>query len=456
MKTHVTSWLKAWFGDFDREELKKFLKLGIIFAFVVGVYWTLRPLKNSIFTSLVHPDNLPWAKLASLAMVFPMIIIYSKLVDKMARDKLFYVLGTLYALGMFAIGAAFMHPTIGLANTTIDATRILPWVWYVFTESYGSLMVALFWAFAADVVHPDSAKRGFPLVVMIGQLGSIFGPYFLTPLGKTVFGNSGPTVIICGLLMIPMMLGIYLFLKTTPKSQLSSYHGKNEETVEKQHEPGFLEGLFLMFKTPYLLGMFAIIMFTEIIVTIIDFHFQSLVYSSFASEVERTFYLGDFAVMVNLLTFLCLFFGVSNIQRRLGIKTSLVLVPLIIGGLVVLFWTYPVVKVLFWIMVGSKAIGYALNGPALKQLYIPTTKEVRYKSQAWIEAFGSRGSKAAGSGFNLLKKPFQCWYGAVQGVEYLVRFGAMLSGALLLIWLGVAVYLGKTYQKAVDNDKVVC
>ena len=33
-------------------------------------------------------------------------------------------------------------------------------------------------------------------------------------------------------------------------------------------------------------------------------------------------------------------------------------------------------------MVGSKAINYALNGPALKQLYIPTTTDVRFKAQA--------------------------------------------------------------------------
>ena len=45
----ITSFLKAWFGDFQREELKKFLKLGGIFALVIGVYWTLRPLKDSLF-----------------------------------------------------------------------------------------------------------------------------------------------------------------------------------------------------------------------------------------------------------------------------------------------------------------------------------------------------------------------------------------------------------------------
>ena len=68
------------------------------------------------------------------------------------------------------------------------------------------------------------------------------------------------------------------------------------------------------------------------------------------------------------------------------------------------FKFYTALTPLFWLMVASKAINYALNSPSMKQLYIPTSKDVRYKSQAWIESFGSRGSKAVGSGINDLHK----------------------------------------------------
>lgn len=453
---------KAWFGDFSREELKKFLKLGVIFSLVIGVYWTLRPLKDSIFQSMAHADYQPWAKLVSMMVLFPLVMVYGQVVEKVARHKLFYLLGGIYAIGAFIMGALFLHPTIGLANTTVSATRIVAWVWYVFVESYGSLVVALFWAFAADTASDESAKRGFPLVVMIGQLGSILGPLFLTPLGKKVFGNSAPTVIICGFLILVMMLAMAYFMASTPKSQLEGYHGHfatkadaaEHKAVEK--EPGFLEGLHLMVKQPYLLGIFAVIGVYEIIITIIDFHFKSLVYTSFASEAERAFYLGDYAVWVNIVSFLCLFLGVSNIQRRLGIKISLVLMPFIVLAMVISFWKFPVVGTLFNIMVIAKALNYALNGPALKQLYVPTSKEVKYQATAWIETFGSRGSKAAGSGFNMLKGPFQRTFGSEAGLAYLIGFGAYLSFGLLAAWFFIALYLGKTYEKAARDKTVVC
>ena len=116
------------------------------------------------------------------------------------------------------------------------------------------------------------------LVVMFGQLGAIFGPLFFTPLGKKYFGNSGPTVIICGLLILAMMLGIYLFMKTTPKSEMVGYHS-HDKGEAKDLEPGFLEGLSLCLESHILLGIFAVIGIYEIIITIIDFNFKFLVFN---------------------------------------------------------------------------------------------------------------------------------------------------------------------------------
>ena len=451
----IISFLKAWFGDFEREELKKFLKLGGIFALVIGVYWTLRPLKDSLFSSIVGVTYQPTAKVVSLLILFPLVMFYSKLVDKFSREKLFYVVGSAYIVGVIIFGLLFYHQTIGLANTQVDSGRIVGWLWYVFVESYGSIVVALFWAFAADLVSPNSARRGFPIVVMIGQLGAILGPKFLTPLGKNVFGSSAPTVLICGIFIALMMLGIYLFMRTTPKSELVGYH-KKDAGASKEVEPGFFEGLTLMLRQPYLLGIFAVISIYEIIVTIIDYNFKFLVMSEHSTEIARSAYLGDYAVWVNVVSFLCLLFGISNIQRRLGIKVSLVLMPFIVLAMVLSFKAYPVVHVLFWIMVAAKAVNYALNGPALKTLYVPTSHDVKYKSQAWIETFGSRLSKAGGSGINMLQAPFTRAYGLEAGLTAFIAFSSYLSIGLLGAWLIVALYLGKTYEKAVEQDKVVC
>lgn len=452
---------KAWFGDFSKDELKKFILLGIIFAFIVGVYWTLRALKDSLFMTMVGAEYQPRAKMLSLLVLLPLVMIYSKLVDRFPRHKLLYFLISIYTIATFMFAFLFMHPTWGLANTVASPYRIAGWAWYVFVESYGSLIVALFWAFAADTTSPESAKRGFPFALMVGQIGSFTMP-LITRLGAIklpMFGDGNVLVVlILSFLMIPIILLVKLFMKVTPKEQLVGYQAAEEKTGEKKEErTGFFEGLRLMLSKPYLLGIFGVVAFFEIITTLIDFNFKYLVQANVSGAVERSIYLGDYAFYVNLVTFLCLIFGISNIQRRLGLNVSLPLMPIIVAMYVLIFKMFPVVNILFWIMVVAKGINYALNSPSLKQLYVPTSRNVKYKAQAWIETFGSRGAKAAGAGVNDLRKTFFIpKWGKEIGTAFHISLSAYLAFGIIGIWFFVAIFLSKKYNKAVEENKVVC
>lgn len=459
-KEYLLKYLKLWFGDFKKEELKKYISLGLIFAIVIGVYWTLRPIKDTIFCSMVHnPESvslnpkakgefLIWAKILSLVLLFPIVILYSKAVERFKRQYMFYFMGALYSILILSFGLYFKFSTNGLLNITGSPFRITGWLWYVFVESYGSLMVALFWAFAADISNPESAKKGFAITVMIGQLGAILGPLLLTPLGKNYFSNSAPVVILCSALNLLVIIGLYLFMRFTPKEQLVGFHGIGDREKESTQEPGFFEGLKLLFTHTYLIGIFSIIAIYEILITIIDFNFKSCAMAEYSNEAACTAFLGDYAVWVNFIAFLCILFGINNIQRFLGVRISLLVMPVLMISMMGLFLFSGNLTVLFYIMVALKAINYAINGPTMKQLYVPTTKDVKYKSQAWIETFGSRGSKACGSLFNLITK--------VLGTHLFVLFTGLFSLILSLIWYFIASYVGKKYQKAVKENKVVC
>jgi AAA family ATP:ADP antiporter len=130
--------------------------------------------------------------------------------------------------------------------------------------------------------------------------------------------------------------------------------------------------------------------------------------------------------------------------------------PVIVGLALFGFLTLNSLTFLFILMVGSKAINYALNGPALKQLYIPTTPDVRFKAQAWIETFGSRASKEAGSIFNMGLSPLQNAFGAVAGKAHYLMLSGCLGFPFLIFWFIVAIYLGRSFHKAIKEKKVIC
>ncbi len=450
------------FGNFEKEEFKKFLRMGLIFALIIGVYWTLRPLKDAIFIQLVDRHDLPFAKTASLLTLLPLVMFYTKLLERTSREKMLIILPAFYGVAVLCFAAlmsAAQAPAEVIAareGVSYLATKALGYFWYLFVESFGSLVVALFWAFATDTTDAPSAKRGFPLVVALGQMGGILSPYTVGGLPHRLGFTTDTLSMGClGILILMIIPLVRYYLRATPRDLLTSFHGKNERQVESEQEPGFLEGLRLMLKHRYLIGIFLANFIYEVIVTIFDFNFKVAAGAQY-SGVALSHYLSLYGSSVNVVSLLCLLLGISNVTRYLGVGVALAAMPVIVALALFGFLTMNSLSFLFALMVGSKAINYALNGPALKQLYIPTTPDVRFKAQAWIETFGSRASKEAGSIFNMLLAPLQSAFGVMAGRTLYLMLSGSFGFPLLALWFFIAIFLGNTFKRSIESQKVIC
>ncbi|HEY2811710.1 MAG TPA: Npt1/Npt2 family nucleotide transporter [Rhabdochlamydiaceae bacterium] len=450
------------FGKFEREEFKKFIRLGVIFALIIGVYWTLRPLKDAVFIQLVDKFQLPFAKTVSVLALLPFVMFYTKLLEKISREKMLMILPTFYGISILSFSALmlfFQAPIETIAERSsffFFATKAVGYIWYLFVESFGSLVVALFWAFATDTTEPAPAKRGFPLVVAIGQMGGIVLPYSIGGLPHRLgLSTDALSMSLLGALTLVIIPLVRYFLRATPSNLLTSFHGAVEKKQDDHQEPGFLEGLKLLLKNRYLLGIFAANFIYEVVVTIFDFNFK-IAAGSVYSGVGLSNYLSLYASSVNIVSLLCLLLGISNITRFLGIGVALAAMPIIVGSALFGFLSLDSLSFLFVLMVGSKAVNYALNGPALKQLYIPTTADVKFKAQAWIETFGSRTSKQAGSMFNMALAPLQKSFGALVGRAHYLTLSGVICFPLLALWFIVAIFLGRSFRKAIQENRVIC
>ncbi|EKD26188.1 MAG: hypothetical protein ACD_79C01315G0001, partial [uncultured bacterium] len=300
------------FGDFEKDEFKKFIRLGLMFVLIIGIYWTLRPLKDSIFILLVNKYHLPFAKTISVFALLPLVLFYTRLLEKTSREKMLHILPAFYGAAILLF--SFIMHYIELHVKEIEASSkalnvliiILGYLWYLFVESFGSLVVALFWAYSADTTKPDSAKKGFPLIYAFGQIGGIIFPYFIGGLPYRLgLKTDFLSMIILGLLSLLIIPFFRYFLRSTPKELLVSFHAKNLLEEEKKQEPGFFEGLKLIVKHKYLLGIFAVNFIYEVIVTIFDFNFK-IAAGSIYSGVALSNYLSIYGSIVNVVSLSCL------------------------------------------------------------------------------------------------------------------------------------------------------
>lgn len=429
----------------SKDECFKFVRLALIFAFTIGVYWLINPLKDTVFISIVGKQWLAYAKIFSICLLFPLLMIYGKLVDIFARHRMFYVICSIYTLCSLLFAYFLNDPSIGLSNTIADGGRFIGWFWYAFVESFGSLIVALFWSFASDTSTPDSAKSGFSVIAMGAQFGGVLGPL----LGFWVTQYVGPVPIIVmgagGIFIIGCL--IYYFMKVTPLSELVGFNSDEKTAVYKKPAPGFFEGLQLIASQPYLLGIVAIVSLYEIVGTILELHMKIFAANVLNNGPDMQAFFFKYAIFANGVALTSLLLGAGAIGRMLGLSRTLLLLPVLMGVGVCAVWWVPKLWVSLMVVVVIKGLNYALNQPAKEQLYIPTSRESKYKAKAWIDSFGSRLSKSVGSSVHMLRPVLQSFFVVVSSG---ICFG------LIGVWIVAALYAARMHKKAVEEDYQIC
>ena len=466
--------------DLPVSEMLRTLCLASTLFFMIGGYWTLRSLKDPVLTALCGVSVIPKAKMLSVVVVLGVVSIYNAFLDSdIPRHRLFYLFGTFY-LGLFTVIAMLlMHPTLGLANQQANPMRLLGWISYCSIESFGSVMVSLFWSFANSNFSLKEAKASYGVMVATAQVGSILGPTLVNRLAE-VWGVAN-----CYLLgascMLWLQLTMYTYVSCYGTAERNAASDKNLVTdnnksssssaAPKKKKPGILEGLKLFVKYNYVKGIFAISCLFMVEVTIVDFTMKVLARDFFASEhpcqvgascwdysaeadhgmseqatAAFTKFMGFFGQATNTLSLVMSLFGTSAVIRYLGLRLTLLLFPTLCLIVICAVRVHPTLYVVFGAMIALKAASYSLNNPTKEMLYQPTSAAVRYKAKSWIDIFGARGSKAMGS---VVTNAFS------NNTSELVANGSLVGMAVASFLIWNARFMGKLFDEYTESGYIV-
>lgn len=450
---------KLW-GNMTKEEFRKFLFLSLPLMFILGPYWMLRAMKDEIFNDLVgFRQWQPAAKIMSVVVVAVLLILFSKLVDLVKKDKLFFVVCFFY--GILFLSTAYMLSMYYLNPASISLSpdswfyplvswipgKFLGWFSYLTLESFGSIAPnALFWAFVASTVTTEAAKKGYGMILFFTQLATIGGTMFVDNYSQTL---GLPRLITIGavlIMLVPFL--VQLFLKAVPQEQSHA-----EVVSDKKPKTGFFEGLKLLVTRPYLLGVFVVVTFYEVIGTIMEYQMKSMAADTFTGRGGLSSFIAKNGEVANFLALFFALVGTSFFMRRFGLRFCLLMFPVLIGisllsvtGVHFMGATQlQMVWAFFGIMVIIKGLSYALNNASKEVMYIPTSKDVKFKAKGWIDAFGGRSSKATGSFIT----------NAIKASPNMFIIGSAISFVLLGVWIPVAFFVGNKNKKLVEENKIV-
>lgn len=453
--------IRALWGDFTKDELKKFSLLALIFFMIIGSYWLMRVMKDAQFTLLVGYRYEPFAKMISVLFVFVVLLCYNKLIDFFNKTALFYTVclsfGAIFIVLGYLIGlfSAQVPPALGsgfINYFLLTPRNLVGWMTYFFLESFGSLLPALFWSFTASMVTTESAKKGYGLIFMFGQLGAIAGSsttyvFSYTGLGR-VFMAGGVLV-----MTIPLLVSLYVKQTETAYAAVGSTQNADD------HIPaGILEGVRLLVRIPYVAGLFAVTTFYEVIGTIVEYEMGYCATQVYPPLLDGGVGIAEFkslnGIAIGTMSLLFALFGTSFFIRKFGLKFCLITFPVTISAIVFVTFIFYVSGVsiffLMWVLFASEVIfrglNYTLNNPVKEILYIPTNHAIKYKAKSWIDMFGSRAVKGAGSMVT-----------AVLGSSFsrLCIVGSILSLGVTSAWMVIAVFLGDAFNDLQEKKEVV-
>ena len=452
--------IKALWGDLSEKELLKFVLLSIGSFFLIGSYWPLKTLKDSIFINLIGATHLPDAKLASLILFFPLVLLYSKLVDIFSKEKMIYVFISFYVLAGLVLVYYLSDPVIGLQNTSVNTHRYIGWAFYLFVESYGSLMVSLYLSFINDVTTPEAAQKGYGML----SFGTHLGACLFTLLGNflsydtTKYAQRVPLIALISISMFVMIAVVVFILKRlVGDKELEGYTAK--ALIKKEdHKVGFLDGLKVLITRPYVSGIFLLIFFQELLTTIMDLQKNMLIGITYgANPGAVTKFLFGFNLAIQFIACVFGLLGTSYFQRKFGIKACIISFPILLGISLVGYIISPYIRLdlsiggyiitpalaaVLCVVLIAKVLNYALYQPAKEALYIPTSKNIKYKAKAWIDMFGMRFAKVTGSSLSKFLGP----------ATHLV--GGTCLG-IIVVWIFLAKHVGDAFNKVTNNKTLI-
>lgn len=432
---------------------------GAILSSIIAGFWLLDSLKDPILSNTVGIEYQPMAKLLSVITTLFIVCIYDFLTSLVSKPTLFHIVSSFFGMCMMTISALLNDPAVGLTTSDKGPHRILGWVAYFVIETYGSLMVALFWSFTNSIMDLEQAKGAYGLIIATAQIGAIIGSTLAT--NAPTFGIP-QLVLVSALQMFSISLLVKIYhlvfrdhvtqsVQTRVRSMseasdqshnnmlLSTVQAHLEEDIQslnieeaevliqssksivKEKTPsltqslykvfgGFFDGIILISKYPYTLKILGVSCLYEIVVTVLDFQFKLMgVHSvenhyidsskSMNKEESDQFanLLGHFGQFTNFLSFLVSFFGFSYLVHHIGVRSSLMIFPTLLLIAVLLNNFLPKLYILFVVVSILKALIFSLHDPVKELLYMPTSEAIKFKAKAWIDVFGSRFAKAAGA-----------------------------------------------------------
>ncbi|MEZ9367221.1 hypothetical protein BCU94_11670 [Shewanella sp. 10N.286.52.C2] len=347
-------------------EGKSTLMLSAYACLLLLLYYILKPIREALILS-EHTAEIRTYTIAIQALVLMILV-------------------PLYASWIRTQGTNEILPRVTLA---VAVSLLLFWGLYLFKVPISIpffvwlgvinvLLIAQFWAYAADIYSPDEGKRLFAFIAAGASLGSLLGAQISKHLFKLV-GAEGLMLVAAVLLIATMWLPKLIGLKSK-KKQTNDYHGHS-----------FKAGFDTVLNNRYLLVIAGFVVLLNCVNTTGEYILAKWVQIHAQQGADVKLIIGefysDFYTWVNLFSMIIQLLLVSRIFQWIHIHGAILILPFVAFVGYGLATFIPIFTLFKLIKIAENSIDYSLQNTARHALFLPLNQQQIFEGKTVIDAF---------------------------------------------------------------------
>ena len=415
---------------------------------ILAAYYVIRPLRDSYLLPVEF--TLPGGNLLTgpeirqytggiLAALFLFIVpAYGAFASKVNRIRLINWV-TLFFVSNLVI--FFLAGRFGLQGAALGVS------FYLWVGIFNLMVVAQFWSFANDLYTPEQGKRLFAIVGFGASMGAIAGSLLIGRLIRPL-GLFLPLLISGGILLLCMAMTNFIHRRERDRSpKLAQQHA--DEPLGR--EGGF--HLVLRHRYLLLIGLLTLtVQFVNtngnyVLVRVLADAASRAVAEGAAGGLDEGQFIGSFQASLdfyqNLLVVLIQLFLVSRIFQWVGVGGALFFLPLIATFSYGLFIAAPVLAFIRLAKILENATDYSLQNTLRRALFLPTSREAKYKALQAVETFFWRSGDMLAAIATLV---------LIQLLGMRVQQFAIFNLALVAVWLLLAAALFRENRRLTNDS----
>jgi AAA family ATP:ADP antiporter len=411
---------------------------------LLAAYYLLKTIREPLILTVqggAEVKSYSAAAIAGLLMI--LVPVYSALASRVSRVPL---INGVTAFFILCLVAFFFLNQAGVAIG-------IPF--FIWVGIFNLMVIAQLWAFANDVYTVDQGKRLFAIVGFGASLGAIAGSFFT---GKLV-SQYGPYPF---LIAAAVLLGLCMLLTNLVNArEKAAKHEESEgetegDRAERSGDSSVKgrSGFALVFADRYLLLIAVLMLLSNLVNTTGEYILGKTVVANYMAhagaaaggldekKIIGEFY-GNYFTWVNVISAILQAFVVSRILKYLGVRTALLVLPFValFGYLSMAF--IPLVAFIRGAKIAENSLDYSVQNTTRNALYLPTSREAKYKAKQANDTFFVRLGDLASAGLV---------FAGTTWLAFGPRQFALTAVGLVAVWLVVAFVLGKRFQSLAHTN----